>query len=477
LYRAGTAHAMHAPVRLLPSPTRLGDDGRVLRTIFVLACLAVGFRYAFKGTFYVLLLYLWLDYFRPDQWLWSDFTQPLHLLFLVGVWVAVGMFVSRDAKPPGNRFWLFGAFLAQGLVSTVFSHAFDYSWHYWTEFATVTAICFAILLLVNTTPRLYLTLTVIALSLGFDGAKQGYVNLILHPGGMNTNTSLMFGDNNGVAVGMTMLVPVCLTLAEASTIRWGRWFWWGIAGGTLFRGVFTYSRGGFLAILALGLHYLLRSKRRGVAIVGSALVLGITLTVLPQQFWDRMNTIPHGEGEEAEMDRSSASRLHFWRVAVDMANASPILGVGQNAYNVVYDEFDFSHGEFGSGRSVHSMWFGILAERGYFGFLIFVGVIGGAFLDLWRTRHQANRHRNLPELQELARYSTGIEAALVACAVGGAFVPFQYNEFAWHLMALAAACHQIAARVVTASERDENTLAAGAQNVFIAPVRDVPVQV
>jgi probable O-glycosylation ligase (exosortase A-associated) len=454
----------------------LSDDGRVLRAFFVLACLAVGFRYAFKGTFYVLLLYLWLNYFRPDQWLWSDFTQPLHLLFLVGVWVAVGMLLSRDAKPPSSRIWLFGAFLAQGLASTLLSQAVDYSWHYWTEFATITAICFAILLLVNTTPRLYLTLTIIALSLGLASAKQGYVYLILHPGGMNTNTSPMFGDNNGVAVGMTMLVPLCLTLAEISTIRWSRWFWWGIASGTLFRGIFTYSRGGFLALLAVGVHYLLRSKRRGVALVGSALVIGITLTVLPQQFWDRMNTIPHSEEGEAQMDRSSASRLHFWRVAVDMANASPILGVGQNAYNVVYDKFDFSHGEFGSGRSVHSMWFGILAERGYFGFLIFVGVIGGAFLDLWRTRHCARRRPDLPELQELAKYSTGMEAALIACAVGGAFVPFQYNEFAWHLMALAVACRQIAARVVTAAEREQNTLATSVQHAFIGPARVPGVQ-
>ena len=52
-------------------------------------------------------------------------------------------------------------------------------------------------------------------------------------------------------------------------------------------------------------------------------------------------------------------------VAIRMANAHPLFGIGHNAYNTAYNAYDFSKGAYGSGRSVHSSFFGILAELGY----------------------------------------------------------------------------------------------------------------
>ena len=68
--------------------------------------------------------------------------------------------------------------------------------------------------------------------------------------------------------------------------------------------------------------------------------------MLPQSFWDRMETM-NGR-PKISCDTSSASRLHFWRVAVDMANDHPLLGVGYNAYNGVYNHYDFSVGFYGA---------------------------------------------------------------------------------------------------------------------------------
>ena len=43
----------------------------MLRTIFVLGIAAIGFRYAMKSAFYSLLFYLWIAYFRPENWVWD----------------------------------------------------------------------------------------------------------------------------------------------------------------------------------------------------------------------------------------------------------------------------------------------------------------------------------------------------------------------------------------------------------------------
>ena len=44
----------------------------MLRTIFVFILIVLGIRYSLKGAFYLLLFYLWIAYFRPDAWIFTD---------------------------------------------------------------------------------------------------------------------------------------------------------------------------------------------------------------------------------------------------------------------------------------------------------------------------------------------------------------------------------------------------------------------
>ena len=56
----------------------------MLRTIFVIAIIIVGIAYAIQSPFYALLFYLWLAYFRPERWIWTDFLSQLNLSLIVG---------------------------------------------------------------------------------------------------------------------------------------------------------------------------------------------------------------------------------------------------------------------------------------------------------------------------------------------------------------------------------------------------------
>jgi putative inorganic carbon (HCO3(-)) transporter len=438
----------------------------MLRTIFVLACLGLGLRYSFRGPFYVLLTYLWLAYFRPDQWLWSDFILPWEIPLIVGAWVVVGTALSSEKLRIEKRYWLFLVFLTHSLLSTLISPHVGYSWPYWVEFFKIIVICTIIVLLVNTEQRLRLTLIIVGVSLGLEAAKQGFSNLVMNPGGQNTNTSTMLGDNNGVAVGMAMLVPILFAVASTARRRAERLFGYALTLGVLFRAIFTYSRGGFLAVIAICVHFLFRAKHRVAALTVAGALTLITASVLPQEFWERMGTIPTSteEVDIETMERSAASRLHFWNVAILMANSNPILGVGHNAYNPSYNEYDFLEGEFGRSRSVHSAWFGILAELGYVGMVIYGLIVASAFMALRRVRRLA---RTLPALGNLAAYAKGLEAALLAFAVGASFVPFQYNEFAWHLFALCVAT----GRIAHDRSKEDDTASAPAPAVAVDQVR------
>ena len=293
-----------------------------------------------------------------------------------------------------------------------------------------------------------------ALFLGVEAAKQGWVYLITSPGHANPNPIYFLGDNNGVAVGMLMLVPVIALLAQTTQRRWARFGFWILLIGVLYRALSTYSRGGFLACLAMGVAYGLRSRQKLRALFGIAIVVGIVLLALPAQYWGRMGTITLNENEEAQ-DSSAGGRIHFWKVAVAMAKANPVLGIGHNCYNAAYDAYDFLQGRYGRNRSVHSSFFGALAEGGYVGAVLYGLVIFSALRSCRRVYKLTAKH---PTLLHLSQSAAALETGLVVFIVGGSFLPFQYNEMLWHYIGFTIVLEGLAAGYVAESEGTEEQM-------------------
>jgi len=444
----------------------------MLRTLFVLAIAAVGFIYAFQGALYGLLFYLWIAYFRPEQWVWdADLVASLNLSYVVGVCALVATIFSRTRWQLNLRVALLALFLGHTFLSTMLGLHPGYAWPFWVEFLKTAVVSYLIVVLVTDAANLRLVLLIIALSLGLEAAKQGWAEIVLHPGSPNLNPLPMLGDNNGVAVGMLMLVPVLTALAATARTKYERLFHQFLALGVLYRGIVTYSRGGFLACGALALYYLIRSPKRLPALAGLLVGALVILPVLPDAFWERMGTIRPPElettaGATATGDETSAlGRLHFWSVAVSMADDKPLLGVGFNSFNKAYDRYDDRNGEFGAGRSVHSAWFGLLAELGYPGLLLFLSQFVLAFRSCWRARAAA---RLGPEHAHLRHYAFAIEAGLIAFAVGGTFLPVQYMEMVWHFFAVAIALDIIARSALAAADANRRMIAA--RHARVSPV-------
>ena len=441
----------------------------MLRSLLVFGAIIVGLRYSLKDPFYALLFYLWFAYFRPQEWLWSDFLSSLAPSMLVGVRALVGT-VLRGRFSVSGAGWFLLLFLLHGFVSVLASTVPGSAWPYWVDFAKVCVMGLLMLSLITTEWHLRTTMLTIAASLGFEGAKQGLVEFVRHPGASNMNPWPMLGDNNGVAVGMLMLTAITIALSRTATNVWERRTAGVMAFGVLYRGLSTYSRGGFLASAVLLMHFLMRARRRVVAMLAAAVAAVIIVNVLPDAFWERMDTIPSVGATRETDDQSILGRLHFWSVAADMAADRPLTGVGLNAYNFVYDNYDTSHGAFGRGRSVHSSWFGILAELGYPGILLFIGLCVGALLTTLGVRRRARRD---PRLTTLADLAAGLEGALLVFLVGGAFVPMQYNEMAWHVIVLCFVTGRVAARISARPPADPPVPVPAAA----APARAVPPRV
>ena len=415
----------------------------MLRTLFVFGIVFYGLYYAVVSGFGALLFYLWVAYFRPQDWVWNAaFLKALNLSFLAGILVLV--------RAPGSgvrfrfdfRSLLLFSILIHGLISTLLSPYSAYAMPFWIEFAKAVVITYMIASHSVDMARYRKILFVIGLSLGFEGAKQGWVQFLTNPGGKNINEFYLLGDNNGVAVGMLMLVGLFTALAQTSPTKYERWFHQFFAAGVAYRAISTYSRGAFLAAGVLAFLYVLRSKQKVKGAIGIMIVGGAIMAALPAEFWDRMSTItvslpeePTDEMsvEEEGANASSASRLHFWAVATRMAAAKPIFGVGLNAFNTAYNEYDFLRGAWGKGRSVHSSWFGILAELGYVGIVLYVSILLLAVSACQRVARQAKKGL-VPG--ELYFYAVAVQMGLIVAIIGGSFVPWQYCEMLWHFIGL-----------------------------------------
>lgn len=419
----------------------------MLRSVFVVILLTIGWSLAFRSALYAAGLYLWIAYFRPESWAWSSVFSTLNLSYIAGVFLIGRTLVSGVKMTLTWRSALLLLFLALSLLSSFTGLHVDHSFEAWQEFAKTIVVSYLLTVLIKTESDFRFILFVIALSLGFETTKQGWAQLILNPGGRNDNPIPFFGDNNVVAVGMAMLVPVLSALA-ATSLGWQKRALQFVNVGVIYRGISTYSRGGFLSLGAVAGLSFWRSERKFRALIAGAIVVALILPALPTEFWDRMSTI---SASPDERDDSQSGRLHFWRVAVVMANDRPFLGVGYSAYEPSYDQYDWTGGRYRTRRSVHSVWFGVLAEVGYSGFALYLLIVLSSLWACYRVRHMAKRGE-VPE--SLGRYGTAIESSLIAFMVGGSFVPFQYGEMVWHFFALSIALERVAV-AAEASAREQ----------------------
>src|SRR5690349_20332621 len=97
----------------------------------------------------------------------------------------------------------------------------------------------------------YLAL-VLSMSIGFFGLKGGIWSVIkggdVHIEGPEGS---FIGTNTLLALGLDMALPFLFYLARDETRRWLRWLLWAMFFGSIPAVMFTYSRGGFLGLVAV----------------------------------------------------------------------------------------------------------------------------------------------------------------------------------------------------------------------------------
>jgi len=200
----------------------------------------------------------------------------------------------------------------------------------------------------------------------------------------------------------------------------------------------TQSRGGLLGLVAVfGLVMLRQLKSRSLVLVLGGITLPLLFAMAGIAERASGGAVEEGLGE------SAMGRLYAWEAAANMALAHPFTGVGLNNFYVNY--FFYSPHWDGLNHAVHSTWFGVLAETGLLGFLIFVLMIASTMFSIRRSlRILANippdSPRFIPAVNVMA---LAIYSGLAGFLVSGTFLTQGFTWPLYILLALTVATAQM----------------------------------
>ena len=379
---------------------------------------------------------------------------------IVAIPTLIGLVFTKDRRPfPWTReAVLLAAFWGLTLVTSLFSWYPDEAWPDFGQFSKIIVMTVVTITVIQDRTKLRYLLMVAALSIGFYGFKGGVWSvvsggasgLVLGPEGS------FIGDNNGLALGLNMALPIIFFLAREEQRSWVRTLLYTTFVLTIIAELFTYSRAGFLGLMVVLMALVARSKWKATAIA-LALVAAIgAAAFLPERWTDRMNTIFN-----YEQDGSAMSRIYAWKLGWQIALDSPFVGGGFRVFThdeiwaKYAPEFYFGIGKDATNRTpnAHSIYFHVLGEHGFTGLFVFISLIGTTLFSLRNIRKQAKR---FPEASWLATYSYMVETSIFAFLVNGAFVNLTYFDLFYFLISIAIVLRQLAATTMAEQTQLQN---------------------
>jgi probable O-glycosylation ligase (exosortase A-associated) len=416
----------------------------ILVTLGILGFLPTCFRRPFVG----LVLFSFLAYMRIQDLTWG-FARDMRWSYYVALVSLAGFVAMREDKQffrPDPRTWTMlalAAVVGLGMIpsaGTGETYMFQY-----TNFLKVLGVALFTTGIVRERRHLRVLLWAFALSFGFYGLKSGLagvlsfgnLTILQGPGGM-------LADNNDFALALTMALPLMVHLGSTEKNPILRRALWTLVPFTVLTIVFTYSRGGFLALAAAVLVLCWRSRNRiaGLATLGLFVLAG--LAIAPTKYLERIGSIA-----QYQTEGSAQGRLQAWSVAWSMIQDNPVMGVGFSRFQENYARYDpeivtESMAE-GATRVAHNSYLQIWAEGGSIAFGLYLLLIGLSFTDLWRLRRRARRRYYS---SWILSYASMLEASMAAFVVGSTFLNRAHFDLFYHYVAVILVFTYLARRVM-----------------------------
>ncbi|HEY6331892.1 MAG TPA: O-antigen ligase family protein [Blastocatellia bacterium] len=258
----------------------------------------------------------------------------------------------------------------------------------------------------------------------------------------------IFGNPNDLATSLDLALPLAIALA-----LWNRGlkrlFYFGCALALGLAVVMTFSRGGFLGLLAIALFFLFKLARHragAIALIAGSMIL--LFAVAPGGYGSRLSSILHANQDETG---SSQARIDLLSRATELVVTHPIVGLGLGNFHI------YSIAE----QRAHNAYLEIGAELGIIGLIAYLIILFNPFRYLRKielatrpgevaTRNSWDSRAGPPPPDERSAdqvsiyyLSLGIQGGLIAYAVCSFFGSVQYIWDLYYIVAYAVALRAI----------------------------------
>ncbi|MFN3715358.1 MAG: putative O-glycosylation ligase, exosortase A system-associated, partial [Thiobacillus sp.] len=295
-----------------------------LRDLVVFGIVFLALPFVFKRPWVGILLWTWLAYMNPHRQAWgAAYDFPFSMI--VGLVTIATFVLTRDKN---KMLWTretvtLVIFIVWMFITTQFAFYPDLAALQWNKVWKIHLMIFLVLMLIQNKQQLNWMVWVIVLSLGYYGVKGG-IFTIMHGGQFRVQgpADTFIGGNNEMALALVMLVPLIRYLHLQATRGWERL---GLAAAMVLTGVAaigSQSRGALVAMALMGLFLILKSRKRFTMLIYGAIGVALVVSIMPQEWRDRMNTI-----ETYQEDNSALGRINAWHTAFNVAK-SRITGGG-----------------------------------------------------------------------------------------------------------------------------------------------------
>jgi probable O-glycosylation ligase (exosortase A-associated) len=376
------------------------------------------------------LVFSWISYMNPHRFTWGA-AYDFPFAKIVALVTIAGLFLTRDKMPlPKVRETILIIVLGAYFTFTNF-YAFypDLVWSQWEKVMKILLMTLVTMILVNNQKKLKYFIMVIVFSIGFLGVKGAIFSIAT--GGQHMvfgPPASLLADNNEMALALNMILPLLFYLAvneESRRLKMAFWFTFVMS---IISTVFTYSRGGFITLAIVGVILLFKTKYKVLVIPLVLLVLFLSISYIPKQWFGRIETI-----KTYEQSLSAMGRIYAWYTAWNVAKDRPFYGAGFEGLRGG-TRFRYSPNPTSTAGDVHSIYFEVLGEHGFVAFGLFVALILSTLL---MTQKLKTISISNSEYQWVASYSNMFQISIVAYMVGGLFLGRAYFDLFYHIVAMA----------------------------------------
>jgi putative inorganic carbon (hco3(-)) transporter len=313
------------------------------------------------------------------------------------------------------------------------------AWKTFSEQLIKTMVIFVVLVnVVRTETRLKLLLLLILvislyLSLGaindYRLGLYGTGALITHDARIAGRIKGLFENSNDLALHLVTMVPIAIGLGLSGRNPFKKLLYFGGAALMVGAVIVTFSRGGFIGLVAMGLILVRRlGKKNRVATTG-AMVFAVILFLAfaPGAYSGRLSSIFNSS---ADLTGSSSQRTEVLKRSFWVMLRYPIFGVGIGNF----------HHKSPRNLETHNAYTQVGAEMGIAAMAVYI-----LFLvhPLRRLRLIENESYSKPEQSRFYYLSIGLQGSLVAFMVSSFFGAVAYQWYVYYLVAYAVCLHRL----------------------------------